>query len=247
MTDRLAPTLPPPGDVDAGLTLWLPDLEPEAPTLPAPTILAGPPVPDGPLTYGLVAKVTLARPGFGFRIEHDLPADVDLIEARPRATVVGDHLIWQMGRVDPGQEIRLEIVVQPRPGAVLRPGDLATFEGTFSQNLYFQAPVVRSKAAARWAGPARVGIGEVVEFTLDVVGTGNWPGGEVRAAIQLPAEFDHPDGPRFEYALGSLKPKEYRRVRIPARAVAAGLAVLRAVISGPGDHEATVEFKTTVE
>jgi hypothetical protein len=42
MTDHRAPTLPPPGDLDAGLTLWLPDLEPEAPALPAPTILAGP-------------------------------------------------------------------------------------------------------------------------------------------------------------------------------------------------------------
>jgi hypothetical protein len=247
MTDRRAPTLPPPGDLDAGLTLWLPDFEPEAPALPAPTILAGPPVPDGPLTYGLVAKVTLARPAFGFRVEHDLPPDVDLVEARPRATVVGDHLIWQLGRGDPGQEIRLEIVVQPQPGAALNPGDLATFEGTFSQNLYFQAPVVRSKAAARWAGPARVAVGEVVEFTLDVVGTGNWAAGEVRAVIHLPAEFEHPDGPRFEFALGALKPKEYRRVRVPARAVAAGPAVLRADIIGPGDHGATVEFKTTVE
>ena len=107
--------------------------------------------------------------------------------------------------------------------------------------------MVRSKAAARWAGPARVGVGEVVEFTLDVIGTGNWAAGEVRAVIHLPAEFDHPDGPRFEFALGTLKPKEYRRVRIPARAIAAGQAVLRADISGPADHGATVEFRTIVE
>src|SRR5262245_41345481 len=83
MTDRRAPTFSALGDIEAGLTLWLPDLEPEVPVLPAPTILAGPAVPDGPLTYGLVAKVSLARPGFGFRVEHDLPPDVDLIEARP--------------------------------------------------------------------------------------------------------------------------------------------------------------------
>ena len=145
MTDRRAPTAPPHGDVEAGLTLWLPDFEPDVPPLPAPTILAGPPVPDGVVTYGLVAKVSLSRPGFGFRIEHDLPADVDLVEARPKATVVGDHLIWQVGRIDPGQEIRLEVVVPPAAPGGPEPRRPGLVRGTFSQNLYFQAPVVRTR------------------------------------------------------------------------------------------------------
>ena len=202
MTDHRAPTLPPPGDLDAGLTLWLPGPRAGSPRPARPDHPGRPPGPGRPAHLRPGRQGHPGPAGFGFRIEHDLPPDVDLIEAKPRATVVGDHLIWQMGRVDPGQEIRLEIVVQPRPGAVLNLGDLATFEGTFSQNLYFQAPVVRSKAAARWAGPPRVAVGEVVEFTLDVVGTGNWAAGEVRAVIHLPAGFDHPDGPRFEFALG---------------------------------------------
>jgi hypothetical protein len=247
MTDRRAPTAPPPGDVEAGLTLWLPDFEPDLPVLPAPTVLAGPAVADGPFTYGLVAKVSLARPAFGFRVEHDLPPDVDLVEARPRATVVGDHLIWQLGRIDPGQEIRLEVVVRPRPGAALSPGDLASFEGTFSQNLFFQAPVVRTKVSARWSGPPVVAVGDVSEFTLDVIGSGNWVVPDVRVTVLLPEQFEHPDGPRFGFALGALKPKEYRRVRLPARAVLSGPAVLRAEVTGPADHTVAVECRTLVE
>jgi hypothetical protein len=247
MTDRRAPTAPPHGDVEAGLTLWLPDFEPDVPALPAPTVLAGPPVPDGQLTYGLVAKVALSRPGFGFRIEHDLPPDVDLVEARPRATVVGDHLIWQLGRIDPGQEIRLEVVIRPRPGAVLNPGDLAAFEGTFSQNLFFQAPVVRTRVGARWSGPPVVAVGDVTEFILDVIGSGNWAVPDVRVSAFLPEQFEHPDGPRFDFALGALKPKEYRRVRLPVRAVLSGPAVLRAEVTGPPDHTVAVECKTLVE
>lgn len=245
MTNRQAPTLAPPDD--DGMTLWLPDIEPELPVLPAPTVLSGPEVPDGPLRYGLVAKVSLSRPGFGFRIEHDLPPDVDLIEARPRAKVVGEHLIWQLGRVDPGQEIRLEIVVQPRPGAVLNPADLAAFEGTYSQNLYFQAPMLRPKLAARWSGPPTVAVGETAEFTLDVVASGNWQVENARVVLHLPTQVEHPDGPRFEFALGTLKPKEYRRVRVPVRAVLSGPAVLRAEVTGPADHTAAVEVRTVVE
>src|SRR5207248_733482 len=82
---------------------------------------------DGLITYGLVVRVALNRPGFNFRIEHDLPVGVDFVEARPRATVVGDHLIWQFGRVDPRQEVRLEVVVRPQEGTVLTPDDVAAF------------------------------------------------------------------------------------------------------------------------
>ena len=243
MTDRRAPTLSAPDD-DAGITLWLPDFEPE---LPTPTILSSPPTPDGPLTYGLVAKVSLSRPGFGFRIEHDLPPDVDLVEARPKAKVVGDHLIWTLNRVDPGQEIRLEVVVQPREGAVLSPHELAAFEATYTQNLFFQAPVVRQKLVARWAGPPTVAVGDATEFTLDVANCGNWLVADAHTVIHLPAQFEHPDGLRFEFALGTLKPREYRRVTVPARAVLSGPAVVRAEVTGPADHTAIVEFKTVVE
>ena len=121
----------------------------------APTIISGPPVTDAPLTYGLVAKVALSRPGFGFRIEHDLPPDVELIDVRPKAKVVGEHLIWQLGRVDPGQEIRLEIVVQPQPGAVLNPDDLRGIRSYLFAELVLSGPRRSHKA------------GRVLERTAD--------------------------------------------------------------------------------
>src|SRR4051812_21657188 len=106
MPDRQA-MLPPAADSDSGLPPWLPDVDP--PALPAPTVMVGQPAPDGPFTYGLRCKVALTKPGFGFRVEHDMPQGVELVETRPKATVVGQHLIWQLGRLDPGQELRLEV------------------------------------------------------------------------------------------------------------------------------------------
>jgi hypothetical protein len=214
--------------------------------LPAPTVVSGPAAVDGPFTYGLVAKVTLNRPGFGFRVEHDLPEGVDLIESRPKATVVGDHLIWQLGRVDPGQEIRLEVEVRPRPGARFAPADRTAFTATYSNNLFFQAPVVRPRLSARLNGPATMIVGEPALFLLDVSGRGNWQVEDAQAVITLPAGLEHPDGPTFAFALGTVKPGEFRRVTIPVWAGSAGPTVLRAEVTGPAGRSVVVEFPTNV-
>src|SRR5690349_11404131 len=240
MPDRQAMLPSAESDDAAGLPPWLPDSAVSA--LPAPTVLVGPPAPDGPFTYGIRAKIALTKPGFGFRVEHDMPAGVELVEARPKATVVGSHLIWQLGRVDPGQELRLEVVVRPEPGARISPAELASFEATYSQNLYFQSRVVHPKLTARLLGPAEVAVGAVAEFLLDVASIGNWAVEDARAVVNLQSHFEHPGGRRFEFAFGDMKPGGVRRVTIPARAVRGGPSVVRAEVTGPTDHTAAVEF-----
>ena len=198
------------------------------------------------VTYGLVARVALSRPGFGFRIEHDLPPGVELVTVKPRATVVGDHLIWQIGRVDPGQEVRLEVVVRPLPGTVLSADDLATFTGTYSQNLYFQAPIVRPRLSARVSGPSKVTPGKIVEFFVDVANIGSWLANDVEARITLPEEFEHPDGRVSTVSLGTLKPGEFRRMTMPGRAISAGSTFIRVAVTGTDAKQSSVEFPTTV-
>ena len=243
MTDRQA-MLPPAADPDPELPSWLPDVDP--PALPAPTVMVGQPAPDGPFTYGLRAKVALAKPGFGFRVEHDMPQGVELIETRPKAKVVGQHLIWQLGRLDPGQELRLEVVVRPEPGVRIAPTELATFEATYTQNLYFQSRVVHPKLTARLLGPPEVAVGGVVEFTLDVASIGNWVVEGASAVVSLQSQFEHPGGPRFTFEFGDMKPGGVRRVTIPVRAVRRGPGVIRAEVMGPIGHTAVVEFVCNV-
>jgi hypothetical protein len=246
MTDSPAVMLPPhpDSDHDASLPGWLTALGPGV--LPSPTVVEGPPAPDRPITYGIVAKVTLARPGYGFRVEHDLPAGVELIETKPKATVVGEHLIWQLGRLDPGQELRVQVVVKPKDGAKLDPAGLTDFEATYSQNLYFQTPVVQPRLAARLLGPVDVAVGTAAEFVLDVASTGNWVVEGAKATVTLPAQFEHPEGPTFHFELGDVKPGGVRRVTIPANAVAPGPATIRAEVTGPADRTADVELACRV-
>jgi len=226
---------------DSGSTYSLAD-----PVLVGPTIVRTSSSLNGTITYGLVAKVGLSRPGYGCRVEHDLPVGVELVEVQPKATVVGDHLIWLFPRLDPGQELRLLIVVRPEPGTELNPEEQATFTATYSQNLYFQAPIARPRLAARLSGPAEAEVGDIVEFLLDVVNTGNWTVTEVQVEIELPHQYSHPDGPGFHLQLGSVAAGESHRVTIPAIANIAGSAIIRAEVTGSPDREAHVEFASLV-
>lgn len=226
---------------DAGSTNCLAE-----PVLAGPTIVRSLSSLNGTITYGLVAKVGLSRPGYGCRVEHDLPMGVELVQVQPKATVVGDHLIWQFPRLDPGQELRLRIVVRPEPGTELNPEEQATFTATYSQNLYFQAPIARPRLAARLTGPAEAELGDTVEFMLDVVNTGNWTVTDVQGEIELPPQYSHPDGPKFHLHLGSVAAGESHRVTIPAIANVAGHAVIRAEVTGSPDRQAQVEFASIV-
>lgn len=226
---------------DAGNTYCLPE-----PILSGPIVVRSASNLNGTITYGLVAKVGLSRPGYSCRVEHDLPMGVELVDVQPKATVVGDHLIWQFPRLDPGQELHLLIVVRPEPGMKLNPEEQATFTATYSQNLYFQAPIARSRLAARLTGSSEARVGDTVEFVLDVINTGNWTVEDVCVEIVLPDLYSHPAGPKFHVKLGTVAAGESHRVTIPAIAEYAGQAIIRADVSGSPDREAHVEFDSLV-
>jgi uncharacterized repeat protein (TIGR01451 family) len=201
---------------------------------------------DGQIVYGLVARVAMSQPGFGFRVEHDLPVGVELVEVRPKAKVVGDHLIWQFGRVDPGQEVRLEIVIRPLPETVIQPEELAVFTATYSHNLYFQVPVVRPRLTARLTGATSAAVGDEVEIIVEVANIGSWQAANVRATVFVPSGFAHRSGSEFVVNVGTLKAGELQRIPVPMVAITRGKSIVRAEISGPDDRRAVIELPIDV-
>ena len=205
------------------------------------------PKPDGTIVYGLVARIVMSQPGFGFRVEHDLPVGVELVEVRPKAKVVGDHLIWQFGRVDPGQEVRLEIVIRPEPETNIRPEDLAIFTATYSHNLYFQVPVVRPRLTARIVGPASVALGERGEFIIEIANVGSCAASNVQATIHIPPGLAHASGSSLPITIGKFHAGELRQIRLPLVAIRRGKSVVRAEVIGPDDKHAAIELSVDVK
>ena len=140
----------------------------------------------------------------------------------------------------------MEVEVRSRPGTTFSPYDRTSFTATYSNNLFFQTPVVRPRLSARLSGPNVVSVGEPALFMMDVTGSGNWLVENACAKVTLPPSLEHPDGPTFEFALGTVKPGEFRRVMIPAWAVQQGPAVVRAEVTGPPDRCSEVKFQTTI-
>ena len=77
--------------------------------------------------------------------------------------------------------------------------------------------------------------------------TGNWQVENARAVIWLPTHLEHADGSRFEFDLGTLKAKEYRRIQVAARAVLSGQAVVRADVTWSNEQVSNIEIRTIVE
>lgn len=220
--------------------------EQESPLVGSPTLERSQYALDGTISYGLVARIALRRPGFNFRVEHDLPLGVELVETRPKAKVIGDHLIWQLGRVDPGQTIRLMVVVRPLPGTVLTGDAIASFEATYSQNLFFETPICRPRLATRLTGPPTLRIGERGNLYLDIANSGNGAVELVQAKIQLPQPMRNPDGETLFFDLGTVAAGECVRIRIPVEGVVPGRASVRAEVTGRPDRHAAVEHETCV-
>jgi len=212
----------------------------------APMVVKKLPKADGTIVYGLVARVAMSQPGFGFRVEHDLPVGVELVEARPKAKVVGDHLIWQFGRVDPGQEVRLEIVIRPDPETEILPEDLAIFTATYSHNLYFQVPVVRPRVTARIVGPTTIALGERGEFSVEIANIGSCVAKNVQATIYVPNALVHASGSSFEIGIDKLDAGELRQIRLTLVAITRGKSIVRAEVTGPDDKHAAIELPVEV-
>lgn len=223
-----------------------PRIMPEYAGIPAAMMGPGPTIPDEiPLTYGLHAKVLLPRPAFNFKVEHDLPMDVILLECKPKATIVGEHLIWNLGRLDPGQELRLQVTVMPEPGAKFNVGELTNFNATYTQNLYFQTPLIRPRLNLRVSGPDYIRVGEIAEYTVETHNIGNWSVEHVRTTLVLPDFLEvAPGSPTFD--IGRLPPSTSRTFKFFARAVEAGEAKLRVEANGTPETRFTAEFVTTI-
>jgi chemotaxis signal transduction protein len=193
-----------------------------------------------PIAYGLLAKVTLPRSAHQFRVEHDLPAGIQLLDTVPPARIDGRRLIWDLGRVDPGAEIRLQVVAFPDETFAPNANELTQFRATYQQNLNFQTPVLRPKLSLTVEAPDRIEAGQPVPLTVVVDNRGNWAVDDIALTVTLPDGLQLANSGPIRVPIGTLEPEESRTVTIPVRSTKPGVGTIQAKAQG-GSCEAVAE------
>lgn len=220
----------------------------------APITVSDPPKPKPkplslaslPLSYGLVAKINLPRTANGFRVEHQLPPGVKVLEVSPPTMIVSNVVVWEFGRMESGQDLRLSLVVAPLSNAKLKAGDLTSFSVTYTQNLTFQTPLVRPRLTPRFDGPTDLEVGRSATYSLNVMNTGNWPVTNVEAVVNIPDGLVHTAGSRLTHQIDRLLPGESRSLSMGLKAIRSGQSTLVAMISGSDRIQETSEYAIQV-
>jgi uncharacterized repeat protein (TIGR01451 family) len=150
---------------------------------------------------------------------HDrIPAGMTLIESTPQAQRNGDHLVWQLGALEPGGErtVSLQLVpdVEGELGSVAR----VSFEAAASVRTVSTRPALKVTQRA----PAQVLIGQQLEIELEVSNPGTGAATGVTLQTDVPEGLEHPKGRQLDNLIGTLGPGEVRRQVLRLRATAPG-------------------------
>ncbi len=174
----------PPGAADAA--------RPPAPVNPGPGLhleKIGPPsVALGkPFTYELVLRNPSSAPLYQVRIEDEVPPGSNFLGANPRPEVQGGRLIWNIGTLNAGAEIRIKVELQP-----IRDGDIQTQAmASFSTTSDLRTRVTQARLAVTKTGPETAQVGDEMTFEIRVTNTGSGPATHVLIHDDLPAGVQH--------------------------------------------------------
>src|SRR5207245_7827632 len=101
-------------------------------------------------------------------VEHELPQGVRCLSCEPRCDNAGDHLMWNLGAIEPGADRRIKVnAVSGAEGELHSKASV-----TFSTACSTVTRVTRPKLAVSISGPQSALVGEPVTFQIKLSNTG---------------------------------------------------------------------------
>lgn len=187
--------------------------------------------------FELIVKNSGRVPANQVQVFDHVPQGTRLVSAEPEPqTTRGSQLNWNLGKLDPGQEKRIQIKLLPmQPGEV---GSVAqvTFSAAASVRTICTKPELELKANA----PDTVLIGQDVVVDINVTNKGNGAAESVVIQEDVPEGLEFAGGVReLEYPLGNLRPGESKRIQLRLRAAKVGTVKNLMVAHAKGELRAT--------
>ncbi len=201
----------------------------------------------GEIQVGKTAKFVVqvrnvgAQSADGVTIRDEVPQGTKLISTAPNATNEGNHLVWQIGKLSPGEDRKVEMQLMPTTEGDI--GSVATV--SYSAQASVRTHCTMPQLAVRMTAANEVMVGGQQHVKIEVRNPGSGDATGVMLFENVPANVKHAAGPALEFEIGTLHPNETRQLDLVLTAEKAGKVVntLTAKADGNLQVQQQVEFE----
>ncbi len=174
-------------------------------------------------------------------VRDEIPLGTKLVSTSPNATTEGSHLVWQIGKLSPGEDRSVEMQLMPTTEGEI--GSVATVSYTAQASV--KTKCTMPQLAIRMTAPSEVMIGNQQHVKIEIKNPGSGDATHVMLFENVPDNVKHPAGPALEFEIGTLHPGETRELDLVLTAEKAGkvLNTLTAKAEGNLQVQQQVEFE----
>ena len=177
----------------------------------------------------------------GVTIRDEVPHGTRLISTTPSAETDGGHLVWELGKLSPGEDRTVELQLMPTAEGEI--GSVATV--SYSAQASVKTRCTMPQLAIRMTAPNKVMVGQEQRVKIELRNPGSGDATGVMLFENVPQNVKHAAGPALEFEIGTLKAGETRELELLLLAEKAGktVNVLSARADGNLQVQQQVEFE----
>jgi uncharacterized repeat protein (TIGR01451 family) len=214
---------------------------PQQPTLVIQKFAPGEIQVGKPAKFVLQVRNSGAQAADNVTIHDEIPQGTQLVSTSPAATTEGSRLVWQLGKLSPGEDRTIEMQIMPKSEGDI--GSVATV--TYSAQASVKTHCTMPQLAIRMTAPSEVMIGKQQHVKIELRNPGSGDATGVMLFENVPPNVKHVAGPALEFEIGTLRAGETRELDLVLSAEKAGKVtnVLTARAGGNLQVQQQVEFE----
>lgn len=214
---------------------------PQQPTLAIQKFAPGEIQVGKPAKFVLQVRNSGAQAADNVIIQDEIPQGTQLVSTSPAATAEGSRLVWQLGKLSPGEDRTVEMQIMPKSEGDI--GSVATV--TYSAQASVKTHCTMPQLAIRMTAPSEVMIGKQQHVKIELRNPGSGDATGVMLFENVPPNVKHVSGPALEFEIGTLRAGETRELDLVLSAEKAGKVTntLTARAQGNLQVQQQVEFE----
>ncbi len=177
----------------------------------------------------------------GVTIRDEVPHGTRLVSTSPTAESEGGQIVWQLGKLSPGEDRTVEMQLMPTSEGEI--GSVATV--SYSAQASVKTRCTMPQLAIRMTAPSKVMIGQEQRVKIELRNPGSGDATGVMLFENVPQNVKHAAGPALEFDIGTLRAGETRELELVLLAEKPGktVNVLSARAEGNLQVQQQVEFE----